>query len=130
MSIVSVEFLDLSLELNKWPKIVCCCFYGFIFSNFLRWNLPKFPQHMASNGKRILYTKNVGVVSRGKFTKRKKNWPYKFPWKTTKIKKYMERKFKCCQFCFLCSFWRHKNRKKWRFSFFVIPDIPKMLHIW
>ena len=39
-------------------------FYGFVVIslNFLRWNLPKFSQHIASCGVRILNTKKAGLV--------------------------------------------------------------------
>jgi len=103
-----------------------------IILNFLRWNLPKFSQHIASYGIRILNTKKVGFVKAGFsiFTNLcllplRKTWSYRFPWKTssdqsktltTSMPSFTEfhrrkREKIHCQFCFFCSCWRNKISK-------------------
>jgi len=97
-----------------------------IFLNVLWWNLPNVLQHITSSEIRILNTKKVGFVKAGfsmfsNFTAAKK-LSYRFPWKTssdwsklftTNLPNFTEfdrrkRKKIHCQFCFLCSCWRHK----------------------
>jgi len=103
-----------------------------IFLNFLRWNVPKFLQHIASCGIRILKTKKVGFVKAGfsmfanlRLLPLRENWSYRFSWKTssdlsktftTNLPSFTEfHRRKCekihCQFCLLCSCWRNKISK-------------------
>jgi len=104
-----------------------------IFLNVLWWNLPNVLQHITSSEIRILNTKKVGFVKAGfsmfsNFTAAKK-LSYRFPWKTssdrsklftTNLPNFTEfdrrkRKKIHCQFCFLCSCWRHKIWNLWFF---------------
>jgi len=103
-----------------------------IFLNFLRWNLPKFSQHIASCGTRILNSTKVGFVKAGfsifanlRLLTLRKNRSYRFPWKTSSdlskifttnlpsFTKFHRRKREKihCPFCLLCSCWRNKISK-------------------
>jgi len=119
-------------------KQICFCFFYFfmallaIFLNFLRWNLPKFSQHIASCGIRILKTKKIGFVKAGfsifanlRLLTLRENWSYRFRWKTssdysktftnnlpsfTEFRRRKREKIHC-QFCLLCSCWCNKISK-------------------
>ena len=90
-----------------------------IFLSFLRWNLPKFSQHIATFGKRILNTKRLGFVKSAFSTfvnlcllSLRKNWSDRFP-SLPNFREFHRRKREKihCQFWFLCSCWRHKISK-------------------
>ena len=112
------------------PKQVFFTFLRFICDDleFPSVKSSKLSQHIASCEIRVLNTKKVGFGKAGFsimlciFLIRKKNWSYRFPWKTTSdysktittsLPSFTEfhrrkREKSICQFCYLCSCW-HNN---------------------